>query len=258
MPRYGYTDPAEYYQGTGFDPFTGRLNGGQLVMQVLNQIAGNKRKKKEEAWGLEDRELDRRYKEAQISNLYEVPAPKEVKPTSKIGPQMVKNMMKKLDYPDEVIAEVDTMNEPALAAAWAKTQDDFAARQRVGMRVPRTAASQKGRIQYQQLKSALDTVKARKKVPEGVLIQLQADPDKAMLAGGLVQQLQDQVAKLEEQEGTIASMMNNIDESGELTEEQFKQLNTILKFRATYRPYVPPKPKTEAEKKLPQGFTIQK
>ena len=259
MPRYGYSyGPEDYYQQGGFDPYTGRLNGGQLVMQVLNQIAGNKRKKKEEAWELEDRALNKRYKEAQISNFLEVPPAKEIKPTSKVGAGMVKNMMKKLDYPDEVIAEVDTMNEPALAQAWAKTQEDFAARQRAGMRVPKTAASQKGRIQYQQLKAALDVVKARKKVPEGALIQLQADPEKTMLAASSIQQLQEQVARLEEQEGTIASMMNNIDESGELTEEQFKQLNTILKFRTTYRPFVPQKPKTEAEKKLPQGFTIQK
>jgi hypothetical protein len=31
-------------------------------------------------------------------------------------------------------------------------------------------------------------------------------------------------------------MMSNIDESGELTEDQFAKLNTILKFKSSYRP----------------------
>ena len=71
MPRYGYSDPADYYQESGFDPYSGRLNGGALVMSVLNQIAGNKQKKKQEQWDLEDRELNKRYKEAQIANYGE-------------------------------------------------------------------------------------------------------------------------------------------------------------------------------------------
>lgn len=55
-PRYyGNNDQSEYYQDSGFNPYTGRLNGGQLVMQVLNQIAALKRKKTEEGWELEDR-----------------------------------------------------------------------------------------------------------------------------------------------------------------------------------------------------------
>lgn len=79
MPyRYGgYSDPADYYQGTPFDPFTGRLQGGQMVMSVLNQIAANKRRKKEEEFELEDRDLRKRLTEAQISNYMEVPAQKE-------------------------------------------------------------------------------------------------------------------------------------------------------------------------------------
>jgi hypothetical protein len=56
MARYGYGgDALDQYQNTPFDPLSGRLNGGQLVMQVLNQIAGNKRKKQEDDWELEDR-----------------------------------------------------------------------------------------------------------------------------------------------------------------------------------------------------------
>jgi hypothetical protein len=56
---------------------TGRLNGGQLVMQVLNQIAALKRQKKEEGWELEDRDLKKRMIEAQIGNYGEQSAPRQ-------------------------------------------------------------------------------------------------------------------------------------------------------------------------------------
>lgn len=59
MPYYR-NDVSDQYQGTAFDPYTGRLNGAALVMNFLNQIESRKRKKKEEAWELEDRETQSR------------------------------------------------------------------------------------------------------------------------------------------------------------------------------------------------------
>lgn len=82
MPRYGYgSDSQEQYQGTPFDALTGRLNGGQLVMQVLNQIAALKDKKQQNEWDIEDREINKKYKEAATANLLEPNiAPKQDKP----------------------------------------------------------------------------------------------------------------------------------------------------------------------------------
>lgn len=58
MPRYyGGNSALEQYGGTEFDPLTGRLNGGQLVMQVLNQIAALKEKKQQGEWDIEDRDM---------------------------------------------------------------------------------------------------------------------------------------------------------------------------------------------------------
>lgn len=55
MPRYYGTDPTEYYRNSYFDPLTGRLRGGQMVMDFLNRIAEEKKKKQEASWELEDR-----------------------------------------------------------------------------------------------------------------------------------------------------------------------------------------------------------
>ena len=238
MPYNRYGGPEDYYQqgSSNFDPYTGRLQGGNMVLEFLARMAGQKEKAKQDQWAVEDRDLDKRYKEAQMSNLYETNQSREPKPTSEVKPQMVKNMMKKLDYPDEVITEVDTMNPPALAAAWAKTQQDFAARQLQGMKVPKTAASPKGKLQQAQLKAALDTVKGRKARYNAALSQLYANPDKAMLVQDKIVDYEKTLDDIETQEGEIASMMNNIDESGELTEDQFRNLNVILKFKRQYRP----------------------
>lgn len=248
MPYNRYGGPEDYYQqgSSNFDPYTGRLNGGNMVLEFLARLAGQKEQKKKEQWEMEDRDINKRYKEAQISNLGETTQRAEPKPMSKVSPIMVKNMMKKLDYPDEVVAEVDTMNEPALAAAWAKTQQDFAQRSLQGLRVPKTAASNKGKLQQAQLKAALDTVKGRKARYNAALSQLYANPDKGMLVQDKIVDYEKTLDDIETQEGEIASMMNNIDESGELTEDQFRNLNTILKFKRQYRPLAtstsPPRP----------------
>ena len=126
MPYYGRTDPAEYYaQGGQFDPFTGRLNGGNLVMQFINQLQAIKQQKQQQQWAEEDRELKKRLTEAQIRN-YDEPNKAEPKPMSRVSPVQVKSLMGRLGYPEESIAEVDTMNEPALKDTWAKLQSDFA------------------------------------------------------------------------------------------------------------------------------------
>jgi hypothetical protein len=237
MPYYNdpSSDIAAGMQGN-FNPMTGRLNTGNMILEFLARMAGQKEKAKQDEWAVEDRDINKRYKEAQIRNYDEATPAKVVVPTSKVSPIMVKNMMKKLDYPDEVVSEVDTMNEPALAAAWTKTQQDFAARQLQGIRVPKTAASQRGKLQQAQLKAALDTVKSRGTRYSAALSQLYSNPDKGMLVEDKITGYEKTLDDIERQAGEIASMMSNIDESGELTEDQFAKLNTILKFKSSYRP----------------------
>jgi len=69
-----YNDPSsDIQQGMqgSFNPMTGRLNGGNMVLEFLARMAGQKEKAKQDQWAVEDRDLDKRYKEAQISNLGE-------------------------------------------------------------------------------------------------------------------------------------------------------------------------------------------
>jgi hypothetical protein len=253
--NYGGSDPAEQYAGTPFDAFTGRLNGGALVMQVINQLAALKKQKQQEGWEVEDRDINNRYKEAQISNLYETPQPKEVKPTSKVSSAMVKSLMKRLDYPSESLLEVDSMNDPALAATWAKLQQDFATRENTGMKVPKTPPSQVGKQHLAKLKVALDTVTKRKAPFTAALSQLWGSPDKMIGSEQHVKWLQEENDKIEEQSSAIALMAQEIDETGELSEESQKKLDSILRFRSMYRA---PQKKTDAESGLPPGFKIIK
>jgi hypothetical protein len=258
MPSYGRTSASDIQGGMegNFNPYTGRLNTGNMVLEFLARVAGQKEKAKQDEWAVEDRDLNKRVKEAQIRNYDEVAPVKAATPTSKVSPVMVKSLMKRLSYPDEAVLEVDTMNDPALKDTWAKLQQDFATRMNTGLRVPNTAATPKGKQQVLTLKAAAETVKGRKARYSGALTQLYANPDKGMLVTDKIKEYESALEKIEEQEGEIVSMMNNIDESGELTEEQFKRLNTILKFRASYQPM--PKFKNDATNKLPAGYTIIK
>jgi len=76
MPNYGrYSDPADQYQGTAFNPYTGRLNGAKLVMQFLSRMEADKRKKKEAGWELEDRQMAKELNKARVSDLTRPPTP---------------------------------------------------------------------------------------------------------------------------------------------------------------------------------------
>jgi hypothetical protein len=89
------------------------------------------------------------------------------------------------------------------------------------------------------MKSALDVVQRRLAPITGALTQLYSNPENAMLSQERIAWLEGEQRKLNEQVGSIASMMNNIDETGELTDSQFAQLNTILKYQSVWRPYIP-------------------
>ena len=118
MPYRNNGGPEDYYdQSSAFNPYTGRLNGGQLVMQFLQRLQAEKDRKKQEGWDIEDRGMKKKLTEAQIRNYDETTPVKAVEPKSDISPVMLKSIMKRLDYPEESILEVDTMNQPARAAA---------------------------------------------------------------------------------------------------------------------------------------------
>ena len=76
--RYGQTDPTEQYQGSAFNPMTGRLSGAQLVMEFLARQEMEKQKKQQAGWDVEDREMKKKLTEAQMGNLDEVTAPRPV------------------------------------------------------------------------------------------------------------------------------------------------------------------------------------
>ena len=53
--RYAGGPEDFYQQGGDFDPYTGRLQGGNMVLEFLARLAGQKEQKKKEQWDMEDR-----------------------------------------------------------------------------------------------------------------------------------------------------------------------------------------------------------
>ena len=276
---FNQVNPAEMQEMSG-NPFYNPLSpdpdwvrGVQAIYALMQQAEDKKKAEKEAAdekfWkdylrqlGMKKTRAEIKETEANTQKLLQ--PPKEVEPKSMVSPAMVKTLMKRLDYPDEAVLEVDSMNAPALAKTWDKLQSDFASRQLQGLRVPRVAATQKGKQQLSQLKYALDTIKSRKTRFNAALSQLYANPEKSILAASQIKEYEDKLNAIELQEGDIASMMNTLDDNGELSEEQLRDLNMILKWKLRFSDVAakpipkPMAPKTEAEKKLPPGFTIQK
>jgi len=64
-----YNDPSsDIQQGMqgSFNPMTGRLNGGNMVLEFLARMAGQKEKAKQDQWAVEDRDLKKQTTEANI------------------------------------------------------------------------------------------------------------------------------------------------------------------------------------------------
>ena len=252
-----------------YDPQSPRMDFASWAAAMYKNLQEAKDRKTTEAQMAEEQRWQEQLKPLQIRQMEAGVKKTEAeaeragrepteRPVSRVGPAQVKSLMKRLEYPDEAVLEVDTMNELALRDTWGKLQDDFARRKLQGMKIPSKAPTDKGRLQLTQLKHALDVVRGRKRVPEAVLTQLLSNPDKAMLVEGRADELQKLVEEIEKQEGEIATMMNILADDGELSEERFKTLFMILNWKMRHKRTPTAVPATEAEKKLPPGFVIQK
>jgi len=76
--------PEDYYQqsGSNFNPYTGRLDGGNMVLEFLARLAGQKEQKKQAEWDIEDRDVKNDYLRAQSENLRETKPTPQQKMTS--------------------------------------------------------------------------------------------------------------------------------------------------------------------------------
>jgi hypothetical protein len=157
---YGGSDPAEQYAGTPFDAFTGRLNGGALVMQVINQLAALKKQKQQEGWEVEDRDINKRYKEAQMSNLGETP---QYRPTEL--EQKIEILSKNPDLFDKLFPRTQ-------AKTTAQIEEESAARARGTASVTGTKIDDDARKDaVDARKSALVEAKARKKRYDDLMVE---------------------------------------------------------------------------------------
>jgi hypothetical protein len=87
MPYRTYTNPDEQYAGTAFDPYTGRLNGAQLVMQWMARRKQEKEDKSKEAWEKIAREIEKENAELGLKTKKLDIAQKEREAKNYISPQ---------------------------------------------------------------------------------------------------------------------------------------------------------------------------
>jgi hypothetical protein len=230
---------------------TGRLNGAQLVMEFINRVQADKEKKKQAQWDIEDRELKKKLTEAQISNYYETsPSRQPAQKGYKVPPQTLKEVANYFKFPESEWGQYDPEMQKDMVAKYLTIKG-----QKPNAVKPPTP---KGVEQAKKLKIAMDLVAKRKAPYVAGLSQLYGNPDKEALFPERTSYLQRQVDLIDEQAGAIALMLATLEDKGELSDEDAKKLDSILRFRSMYRPPQKKKEekKTEAESKLPPGFQI--
>jgi hypothetical protein len=129
MPYYNdpSSDIAAGMQGN-FNPMTGRLNAGNMVLEFLARLAGQKEKAKQDEWAVEDRDLKKRLVEAQIGNYAETTTPRDYEtPEQRTARETAnKNLEHKFrleeidranSFRDKVATSKDAEDEAKLAAA---------------------------------------------------------------------------------------------------------------------------------------------
>jgi len=233
MPYYSGADPTEMQaaaQNQFYNPLTGGVNWGALVGQVYKNLQSGRDRRKAEEIEKEERMWKHALTAAQIKNLNEPNiAPREVKPTSIVSKDMVRSLMKRLEYPDEAIAEVETMNEPALAETFKRLQDDFSKRGVQGARVPRVATTDVGKKQWKNIDSAVKLINAKAKRYESAWTALTGRPDLAVSSPGRAEELNKIIRSYEKAAGELEAMKSRIDDEGELSPQDYAKLQSTLK-----------------------------
>lgn len=164
--RYN-SGPEDYYQqsGSNFDPYTGRLQGGNMVLEFLARMAGQKEQKKKEQWETEDRDINNRYKEAQISNLGETT---QRNPTS--IQERIALLMENPELYDRLFPKSAGPKTPE------QIESEAAARARGSASVsgPKAADESERKDSVEQRKSATISAKERKKRYEEAMTEIGA------------------------------------------------------------------------------------
>jgi hypothetical protein len=232
-------------------------------MQFLQRLQAEKDRKKQAGWDVEDRELNKRYKEAQITNLNEpnIAPPKPIKLPSNVTPKMVKSFMGRLGYPQEAIDGVDDMTPEDLFKTWEDVQKAYNSQTLAGKKIPAKPPTPKGAFQAKKLDADAKRMAEAGRM-YAVAWQSVAGGPNAMLMTRELAEYRRIAENFQDAANEIMAMKDRIDDEGELSEQDYAKLQALLKVTAATRtkntPTPSDKPKTDAEKKLPPGFVIQK
>jgi hypothetical protein len=224
MPYRNYGGPEQYYgQGDSFDPYTGRMNGGALVMQVINQLAALKKQKQQEGWEVEDRDINKRYKEAQISNLYETPQPRE--PAQKgypLPPNVRKQVAKFHELTDET--EYDSYDPQMQQKMFEEFLDAQGEAKKAGVKgVTNKTAIAKIRAVGDAVKLIGERAKEVSGNLNAMTVQPMSDP-----TGAGREAAQKTLSSLRRVQWRIGRIARMIDADGNLPKQYEDELNTYL------------------------------
>jgi hypothetical protein len=229
-------------------------NFPNMVGAIYRAMAGVKGMKQQRAQIEADRAWQKKMYEADLAIRGQE---KPQKPLFNITPEAVKSFAKEIGYPDSALAGIESWSQPALDKTWADLNDTYRSLKVQGLiQAGKKPATARGKQQLASLNTAAKMVEARIAPYKTALGQLMSNPQLEIYAPERSGELQKRISELDAMAGEIESMKNNLDETGELTPEQFMRVNTILKFGLAYKPFIPAK--KPAETKIIGGVTYYK
>jgi len=163
MPYRNNGGPEDYYdQSSAFNPYTGRLNGGQLVMQFLQRMQAEKDRKKQEGWDVEDRGMKKQAAEANVAETKAnterlLRPPAEPKPRGyTLPPSVLKEVAKYHGFTNE--SEYDSY-DPQLQQDMAKEYMD--AKAMAAARGLKFTPNKQGALKLKMIDTALAQINKR-------------------------------------------------------------------------------------------------
>ena len=233
MP-YGYVDQDALVRSAkgnaSWNPMSPDIDWGSWLGAMNQNLQSGQERKRLLQENEEDRAWNKQMKSMELQIRRDALSTKGGgKTPTKINPLLVTSLMKRLGYPEESIAGVESMDETDLGKTWDRLQEHFKAIDIAGRKLAGAKTTSKGLTQLNQLNKSITFVTGMGTMYKNILQTILSDPIKSLGQEGKINEYMDKLEMYQGIAGEIDAFANKIAEGGELTREELNKINSLLK-----------------------------
>jgi hypothetical protein len=184
-----------------------------MVLEVLARLAGQKEKAKQDQWAVEDRDLDRRYKEAQMSNLYETPTRNPTSLQERVAllmenPELYDRLFPKAagqKTPQQIESEAAARARGAASVSGTKAADDLERKDLVEQRKSTSTLLKERKKKYEEAMTEIGAIEKQISATKLGMIKAQNNGDSQSAAV-----FQQTLSQLQIKKDIIDGLLENI------------------------------------------------